>query len=184
MCLDPFCASFSVVCLIKFLRKFHERTKKWPDYEQSLKNASIVLAQLDSDRRDLTRSKLYTVGWKEDNCAIESARLALETAKKLVDWSDDVCKRTGLDTGSVEFAINYKEAKANQNFLEQCMSGLQEIVHKTTLMKTNMQAREAYLQEARRKTYTALAQQYQQYMGHVIVYTGVSEQTPHPHHIR
>jgi hypothetical protein len=177
MCLDPVCAFLSLLWVIGSLRKFHDRTKEWPGYQQSLKNASDTLAKLDSDRNHLSSSKLCTVGWEGEDRDIAAARLALETARKLVDWSDEACIRTGLNTGSGEFAIKYKEATENQKFLKQCMDGLQEILQKTNQLTTNLEKRAKYLQETRGKTSTALAEEY---MKHVITYTGVRKQTPHP----
>src|SRR5271170_4398286 len=106
MCLGPVCHYACLVVWIEFLRKFYERTKEWPKHEDDLKKASIFLSDLDADRNRLSSGRLIRGGWQKVDADIKKARSMLEEIRGLVDWTrDETCCRSGLKTGSVEFAF-------------------------------------------------------------------------------
>ena len=175
MCPDPTCAFGSYHLLIAFLRKFHQRTEEWPEYEKSLKSTSILLSDLDSGRKHLSRSNLTSGGWEAADRDIRAAESLLKKAKKLIDWDDKTSSRTGRKTKRVEFALKYTAAIEHRELLSQHREVLQQIRERVDLEETNLQEWELYLRKTRGETSTALARQH---MRHVISRTGMGQHTP------
>jgi hypothetical protein len=159
MCLDPLCPFASLLLLISLFGEFHNLKEEWYVYRDSLKRTSDFISDLDSNRNRLS-GKLITGSWEEFDNDINAAKLALERARKLVDWRDEPCNRARLKTRKVEFAIKHKAAIAKKDLLNQYLVRLEEMRQKFIQMDRNLDIRERHRQATQEKTYAAMAKQY------------------------
>jgi hypothetical protein len=159
MCLDPLCPFVSLLLLIRLFREFYNLTEEWNVYRDDLKHASAIISDLDLHRKRLS-CELITGGWEKVDNDINTAKLALDRARKVADWRDEPCSRAGLRTGMVEFAFKHKAAIANGKLVKQYLVRMDEIRQKFIQMDRNLEIRRRHLRATKEKTYADMAKQY------------------------
>src|SRR5579871_169258 len=120
MCFDPCCPCASLYILITLFLKFRDLKEEWVVYEEHLEKASALISTVDSARKRLSSTHIAG-GWESIDRDIRKAKLALERARKLVQWRDETRSGTGRRKGRMKFFLMHEAATANMGLLRQYM---------------------------------------------------------------